>query len=304
MPAESGHTSLTRMEAFSSPTFTGKEKDEETGYGYFGARYMDHELMTMWLSVDPMADKYPNISPYAYCAWNPVKLVDPDGMEVTDFLDKRGNLIMHVEDGSNAVFRLTGTNRTNEYFAFSGYSNQGGANEISITGLLAGAQEYALDNHIYCNQAVNFVGRTYVNAYDAAGVDVNCGDVISKNECATPIMNKLAASQAPYYKKDNTNIPNVQQEAADGAFMVGATNGHVCMVSTRDYEVTKYSNGKSLTYTHKGGMAININGSTTKGRGPRHNNSSYNLRYTHADGWFSIKPFVIKLKTVTIKPEG
>ena len=62
--------------------FTGKEKDEETGYGYFGARYMDHELMTMWLSVDPMADKYPNISPYAYCAWNPVKLVDPDGMEI------------------------------------------------------------------------------------------------------------------------------------------------------------------------------------------------------------------------------
>ena len=62
-------------------TFTGKEKDEETGYGYFGARYMDHELMTMWLSVDPMADKYPSISPYAYCAWNPVKLVDPDGRD-------------------------------------------------------------------------------------------------------------------------------------------------------------------------------------------------------------------------------
>ena len=39
--------------------FTGKERDEETGFGYFGARYMDHELMTMWLSVDPMADKKP-----------------------------------------------------------------------------------------------------------------------------------------------------------------------------------------------------------------------------------------------------
>ena len=61
--------------------FTGKERDEETGYGYFGARYMDHELMTMWLSVDPMSDKYPSISPYAYCAWNPVKLVDPDGRD-------------------------------------------------------------------------------------------------------------------------------------------------------------------------------------------------------------------------------
>lgn len=61
--------------------FTGKERDEETGYGYFGARYMDHELMTGWLSVDPMMDKYPSISPYAYCAWNPVRLVDPDGKD-------------------------------------------------------------------------------------------------------------------------------------------------------------------------------------------------------------------------------
>ena len=76
---------------FHSFVFTGKEKDEETGYGYLphqarqahhGARYMDHELMTMWLSVDPLADKYPSISPYAYCAWNPVKLVDPDGREI------------------------------------------------------------------------------------------------------------------------------------------------------------------------------------------------------------------------------
>ena len=68
-------------------TFTGKERDEETGYGYFGARYMDHELMTMWLSVDPMADKYPGISPYAYCAWNPVKLVDPDGNDWYEYTD-------------------------------------------------------------------------------------------------------------------------------------------------------------------------------------------------------------------------
>ena len=67
---------------------TGKERDEETGYGYFGARYMDHELMTMWLSVDPMADKYPSISPYAYCAWNPVKLVDPDGRDFDPAMEK------------------------------------------------------------------------------------------------------------------------------------------------------------------------------------------------------------------------
>ena len=77
------HTTISSISVnFGHCTFTGKERDEETGYGYFGARYMDHELMTMWLSVDPLADKYPNISPYAYCAWNPIKLIDPDGQEV------------------------------------------------------------------------------------------------------------------------------------------------------------------------------------------------------------------------------
>ena len=69
--------------------FTGKERDEETGYGYFGARYMDHELIAMWISVDPMADKYPSISPYAYCAWNPVKLVDPDGNDWYEYTDDK-----------------------------------------------------------------------------------------------------------------------------------------------------------------------------------------------------------------------
>lgn len=92
----------------SSFTFTGKERDEETGYGYFGARYMDHELMTMWLSVDPMADKYPGISPYAYCAWNPVKLVDPDGMEIRKFEDfSTGELLGEINDGVDETVRVT-----------------------------------------------------------------------------------------------------------------------------------------------------------------------------------------------------
>ena len=60
-------------------TFTGKERDSETGYSYFGARFYDSDLMTGWLSVDPQSDKFPNISPYAYCNWNPVKIVDPNG---------------------------------------------------------------------------------------------------------------------------------------------------------------------------------------------------------------------------------
>ena len=86
----------TQTMRFYPSVFSGKEKDAETGYGYFGARYMDHELMTMWLSIDPMADKYPSISPYAYCAWNPVKMVDPNGMECIP----PDNFIINVVTGS------------------------------------------------------------------------------------------------------------------------------------------------------------------------------------------------------------
>ena len=67
-------------------SFTGKERDSETGLSYFGARYYDSDLMTGWLSVDPMADKYPNISPYAYCGWNPIRLVDPDGRMLDEWI--------------------------------------------------------------------------------------------------------------------------------------------------------------------------------------------------------------------------
>ena len=59
-------------------TFSGKERDEETGYSYFGAQHY-HSDLSIWLSVDPMADKYPGVSPYTYCANNPVGLVDEDG---------------------------------------------------------------------------------------------------------------------------------------------------------------------------------------------------------------------------------
>ena len=59
-------------------TFSAKERDSETGLSYFGSRYYSSDL-SIWLSVDPMSGKYASLSPYVYCANNPVKLVDPDG---------------------------------------------------------------------------------------------------------------------------------------------------------------------------------------------------------------------------------
>jgi len=64
-----------------SHRFSGKEKDSESNYSYFGSRYYNSEL-SIWLSVDPMSDKYPSLSPFAYCANNPLILIDPNGEDI------------------------------------------------------------------------------------------------------------------------------------------------------------------------------------------------------------------------------
>ena len=58
--------------------FNAKELDNETGLYYYGARYLD-PTGAMWLSVDPMWEKYIDATPYNYCHGNPITMVDPDG---------------------------------------------------------------------------------------------------------------------------------------------------------------------------------------------------------------------------------
>jgi RHS repeat-associated protein len=59
--------------------FNAKELDEENNMYYYSARYY---APPTFISRDPMFEKYPSISPYTYCANNPMKFVDPTGEEV------------------------------------------------------------------------------------------------------------------------------------------------------------------------------------------------------------------------------
>jgi RHS repeat-associated protein len=98
--------------------FTGKERDEETGLYYYGARYLDPQT-SRWLSVDPAMGEYVPLAPiddearkrngnlpgmggvfnlvnlhvYHYAGNNPVVLVDPDGRISID----DDNKIIHAD---------------------------------------------------------------------------------------------------------------------------------------------------------------------------------------------------------------
>jgi RHS repeat-associated protein len=61
--------------------YCGKEKDEETGLYYYGARFYA-PWICRFTAVDPLQNKYPEISPYAYCNNNPIKFIDPNGEEI------------------------------------------------------------------------------------------------------------------------------------------------------------------------------------------------------------------------------
>ena len=76
--------------------FNGKELDEETGLYYYGERYYDPRS-NLWLGIDPLTEKYTNISAYLYCHNNPVRFVDPDGRSYSEF-DENGNYLRTIKD--------------------------------------------------------------------------------------------------------------------------------------------------------------------------------------------------------------
>jgi hypothetical protein len=64
------------------------------------------EIISRWLSIDPLASKYPSISPYVFCNNNPIRNLDPDGRKFLDF-NQNGDFIgvSHNNFFHNLFFR-------------------------------------------------------------------------------------------------------------------------------------------------------------------------------------------------------
>ena len=119
--------------SFEHFTFTGKERDSETGLSYFGARYYDSDILTGWLSVDPLADKYPSLSPYNYCALNPIKVIDPNGDSCAILL--AGNTLWPVRHIAVLVQKDIGKGQM-RWFLYSKNGDDGGEGEDILKSVL------------------------------------------------------------------------------------------------------------------------------------------------------------------------
>ena len=74
---------------FQQQKFSGKELSPHGGLNFydFHARTYD-PARGQFLTPDPLAEKYPWMSPYTYCMNNPIRFIDPLGMDTVHVLDQ------------------------------------------------------------------------------------------------------------------------------------------------------------------------------------------------------------------------
>ena len=169
------------LSATASYTFSAKEKDSETNLSYFGARYYSSDL-SIWLSVDPMSAKYPSLSPYVYCANNPIKLVDPNGEEYDGYEGSNGQY-KWFDNHSEQSFSENGVKWTKVTENKSDWDEATAIRDANIEGLVSlgfdrsqaerDVRLYEGDNPLFTkesqlNNANNYTG-SWESSYNSGG---------------------------------------------------------------------------------------------------------------------------------------
>jgi len=102
--------------AVSEYKYAGKEWDAlSTSYDFGARRYMPS--IPRWTTMDPLAERYYSISPYVYCAGNPVNLVDKWGRSVYRFDHVTGTVHLFEEndDEYDEIRKFKYNRKTGEY---------------------------------------------------------------------------------------------------------------------------------------------------------------------------------------------
>ena len=77
--------------------YGGKELQKKFGINLYDSQARFQANTGMFLSLDPLAEKFYGISPYSYCAGNPVNLVDLKGLN--PIYSTKGDLLGTDDNG-------------------------------------------------------------------------------------------------------------------------------------------------------------------------------------------------------------
>ena len=151
-------------------SFNAKELDEETGMYYYEARYYKPPVFT---SRDPMFEKYFWMTPYAYCANNPVKYVDPSGMHFDPVVDEENKTIT-----IKATYCTTEADKDKLKEAIDIWNNQSGKYTYTV-GEGENAKEYIVNFELTMEvfkdkDAMNSAAKNGDNFYYGDELDGRC----------------------------------------------------------------------------------------------------------------------------------
>gem|GEM_PF-3029504 len=202
--------------------FTGKERDQESEYDYFGARYGACPRMLLagdarigrWGTVDPLQNKYPTFTPYCYTLNNPIILSDPTGLWIPNYNPSTNNVSVVAEEGDNLqnLYNQLGIsgddfgktydiNNVNEYSVIPGETN------FDITNFVI--QNSNFDANFTNSNCFGFVNMAITPGAGESQMDyVSLSKKIS-SETSNPISGDIALfdlSDDLIFKEDNTTI--------------------------------------------------------------------------------------------------
>ncbi|WP_372472556.1 RHS repeat domain-containing protein [Capnocytophaga sp. ARDL2] len=216
--------------------FNGKELDQATGMYYYGARYYDPRL-SVFISVDPLAEQAPDWTPYRFGFNNPIRYTDLDGRWEWDAV---GNLKAQKGDNSYTLAKFLGTNQKNAMTVL----NRGGvtANDKGILNLKEG--QVFSKNDLWVGfksgsgAVVNNSKEAVSHYFNGKGASADVGDQSTRE--------LLSSSK---FQEKHTKITSEVVDP-EGYFSVDLTKSTFHIGRTNvDYSVSGNGKSSSVTYT-------------------------------------------------------